>query len=327
MERNGIPGRIREEASRLLSGGIVDLVIGFENGSLPMRTTPCFVTEPDDAWRLVWNAFCSNNLSLYLTRSDKRVGIVAKGCDTRAIVELIKEHQIGREDVVIIGVPCNGMADPAKIAERCGGMTVVGVEDLGGTLMVAGGPGPIALDREAVLHQSCRVCTRRNPVISDVLVGDELEERADLFEDVDAFASLTPGERWAHITSEMQKCIRCHACRNACPLCCCAECFADSSQPQWVGRGTDPGDVLSFHLIRVLHLAGRCIECGACRRACPMSVDLGTLNRKMSADVMRLFGYRAGLDTEAPAPLSTFDPEDVQDFMLEPGSGRECGGR
>jgi ferredoxin len=325
-DRNDLSGRIREEASRLLSEGIVDLVIGFENGSLPMRATPCFVTDPGDVGRLVWNAFCSNNLSRYLKRPGRRIGIVAKGCDTRAVVELIKENQLRRDSLVIIGVPCSGMADPAKIGERCGGADVAGVEDLGGTLLVTCGREPLALDMEEVLHESCMVCTRRNPVISDVLAGEEVEERTDAFEDVDEFASLAPAERWARVTSEMQKCMRCHACRNACPLCYCAECFADSSRPQWVGRGIDPGDVLSFHLMRVLHLAGRCIECGACRRACPTGVDLGILNRKSAADVMRLFGYRAGLDIEAPAPLSTFDPADGQEFMLEPGSGRECGG-
>jgi ferredoxin len=319
METTDRSCRIREEAARLLAGGIVDLVMGFEQGSLPLRASPCFVTDPGDTGRLIWNAFCSNNLARYLIRSDRKVGIVAKGCDTRAIVELIKEKQVRREDVVIIGVPCQGMADPAKLAGRCGGIRITGVEDSGETLVIAGGSTTVPVAREEVLHRSCLVCTRRNPVIYDVLAGAEVEERAgDGYRDVSDFGSLPPGERWARISDEMSRCIRCYACRNACPLCYCAGCFVDDTRPQWVGRGTEPSDVLSFHLMRVLHLAGRCVECGACQRACPMDVDLGTLNRKVSADVARLYGCRPGLDPGEPSPLSTFDPDDSQDFMLEP---------
>ncbi len=316
--------RIREEASTLLSAGRVDAVIGFEEGSLPMRATPCFVTDPADTGRLTWNAFCSNNLAKYLPRAGRRLGIVAKACDTRSIVELVKEKQIRREDVFIIGVPCAGMADPDRIEALCGGAAVTGVEDSGGSLVVSCGSSRITVGRDDVLCGSCGVCTQRNPVISDILIGDPVAERDCGYDDVDSFASLPATERWARVTAEMEKCIRCHACRNACPLCYCAECFADSSLPQWVGRGTDPGDVLSFHLMRVIHLAGRCVECGACARACPTGVDLGLLNRRMAADIARLYGCRAGLDEGTPQPLSTFDPEDAQDFMLEPEPGREC---
>ena len=38
-----------------------------------------------------------------------RTAVIAKGCDSRAIGELIKENQIARERLVIIGVPCEGM--------------------------------------------------------------------------------------------------------------------------------------------------------------------------------------------------------------------------
>lgn len=311
--------RIREETARLLAEGRVDLVIGFEEGSLPLRATPCFITEPGDTGRLIWNAFSSNNLARYLIRSDRKVGIVAKGCDTRAIVELIKEKQVRREDVVIIGVPCHGMVDPHEVRERFGDIRIQTVEDTGGKLVAGDGTALLSMNREDALHRSCRVCVQRNPVISDVLVGEEVEERTrDEFTDVADFASRSAGERWEYIAGEMSRCIRCNACRNACPLCYCSKCFVDETRPQWVGRGTDPSDVLSFHLMRVLHLAGRCVECGACVRACPMGVDLGTLNRRMSADVARMFGCRPGLDPGKPAPLSTFDPDDPQDFMLEP---------
>ncbi|NIO18560.1 4Fe-4S ferredoxin, partial [bacterium] len=45
----------------------------------------------------------------------EKVGIVAKGCDIRSIVGLIKEKQTKREDVFIIGVPCPGIIDRKRI--------------------------------------------------------------------------------------------------------------------------------------------------------------------------------------------------------------------
>ena len=60
-----------------------------------------------------------------------------------------------------------------------------------------------------------------------------------------------------------------------------------------------------------------CIECGACERACPVTVDIRKLNRKMSADVKKLFDYKTGLGIDQPAPLSTFKPDDSEEFMLD----------
>jgi len=318
----GLSARIAEAASRLLSEGSAEVVIGFEQGSIPMRATPCLVTDPSDAGRLVWNAFCANNLARYL-EPGRKAAIVARGCDSRAIVELIKERRLKRSDIVVIGVPCTGMADPRAIARRFPGLRVTAVDESDGMLVIHGGPEPVSVPLDEVLHASCRLCARRNPVICDIPLGDPVAERDPGFPDVEAFASLPAEERRSRVEAEMAKCIRCYACRSACPLCTCASCFADSSQPQWVGRGAHPEDVTAFHVMRAMHLAGRCAECGACARACPTGVDLSILNRRLASDVSELFGCRAGLDENAPQPLAASSMEDSQDFMLDPGRKRE----
>jgi hypothetical protein len=61
-----IQEKIRKTAEQLLADGKADVVIGFSAGSLPMRATPCFITEPGDAQQLVWNSYCLNNLAVYL---------------------------------------------------------------------------------------------------------------------------------------------------------------------------------------------------------------------------------------------------------------------
>lgn len=65
----------------------------------------------------------------------------------------------------------------------------------------------------------------------------------------------------------------------------CAACFADSTQPQWLGRTTDLTDTLVFHIVRILHVAGGCVDCGACDRACPLGVDLRKLTKKVENEV------------------------------------------
>jgi len=67
-----------------------------------------------------------------------------------------------------------------------------------------------------------------------------------------------------------------------------------------------------------LHLAGRCIGCGACERACPMGIDVRLLERKLAEEVEKLYGYRPGEAAEAVPVLSSFAMNDPQDFLTEP---------
>jgi len=63
----------------------------------------------DDAAKLIFDRTCENNLANYLHKlKGKRVGIVVKGCDERSVVGLIQENQVSRDELVIIGAPCDG---------------------------------------------------------------------------------------------------------------------------------------------------------------------------------------------------------------------------
>ena len=331
-----IETRLRETAAELLREKKVDLFLGYEKATLPFRTTPLFLTEAEEAGRLAWNPFCTANLAVYLPRlfqapADAReaenatcpsVGLVVKGCDARSVVALIQERQVPRDKLVLVGVACPGMVDRRKAAEALGEHEALGAgeDDQGNVHAVVEDGTEVALPREQIVAAACLECRSPTPSIHDVLLGAPVDAK-----DPDAarrrtaeFQSKSLAARWAHLQETLSKCIRCNACRQACPMCYCKECLLDQTRPSWVGAGTDISDVTIYHLVRASHLAGRCTECGACVRACPMGIDTRLLVRKMSQEVEDLYGYRPGEAIDATPPLSAFAMDDSQDFLTEP---------
>jgi formate dehydrogenase subunit beta len=310
---------IRKVARELLRDKKVQVVIGFERGSVPLRSRPCFVRKEEDVDRLLWDGFCENNVARYVAKRKEKMAVVAKGCDSRAVVELIKENQVSRDQVILIGVPCRGMIDRSRLEASVAPRRILQAEEKEDLLILKGADFEEAVPRSDFLCESCRTCTYPNPVLADFLVGEPVvEENQDLFADLEAFDAMKPEERWAYLSDEMNKCIRCYACRNACPLCYCPECFVDATLPQWIGKSTDASDTMIFHLMRAYHLAGRCVACGACERACPVGVDIRKLNRKLLKDVKDLFGYEPGLSLDEVSPLATFRPDDPEHFIVNP---------
>jgi len=308
---------IRDEARRLLSDGLVDVVIGFEAGTIPLRASPCFVRDAAEVERLVWNMSCENNLAKYLTRCSGRVGIVAKGCDARSVVGLLREGRIERERVHIIGVPCQGMLDRRRIEAELAGREPLDVQEREGEVILRGDGFEIALEKERYLHASCRACRFRNPVLYDTLVGEPVAEGADddEYAAVRELEAMSPDERWRFFEAQASRCILCYACRNACPFCYCTECFAASTEPRWLNPSNDTTDALVFQIVRVMHMAGRCVDCGACERACPVGIPLTLLTKKVEKDVEEFFHFKAGLDVQERVPLSTFSPDDPGGFI------------
>ena len=130
--------------------------IGLNGGTMAMRSRPCIVKDADDADRLIWDGFCQNNLAVYLRNIKGRTAVIAKGCDSRAIVELIKENQIARERLVIIGVPCEGMVDRALIESELGPGEVEDVIFKHGEMKVNGAEFEKRFNRKDILHHSCK---------------------------------------------------------------------------------------------------------------------------------------------------------------------------
>jgi ferredoxin len=89
----------------------------------------------------------------------------------------------------------------------------------------------------------------------------------------------------------------------------------DEARPQWVGKSQDANDVRTFHFLRAYHCAGRCTDCGACERACPVGINMRTFTKKLEKDCLDLFGWEAGLDPDVRPPLDVYRPQDPNDFI------------
>lgn len=294
----------------------LEFVIGWGRGFDPIHATPLFMRTEADVDKLEWSPLCVHNTATYLpSLRGKKVGVVVKGCDSRSVVQLLQENLIDRDDIVIFGMPCTGVVDLTKIRNAVGDLGMVrDVQIAGDTITVTPGGKEHALALADVLNNKCTVCQYHNAVLSDVFVGEPIEPSVpedQVYADILEFEEQTPAERMAFWESQMNRCIRCYACRNACPMCVCRDhCVAQSRDPNWLSQRHDVGEKMMFQLIHAMHLAGRCTECGECERACPVDIPLVRLKKKINKEIKELFDYQAGIDPEATPPLLAFKVEE-----------------
>jgi ferredoxin len=288
---------LRQTAHDLLASGEVGCVIGYEVGPRH-RTRPAFIYRADDADRLVWNEDCTHNLITYAeqklirpqsgkppdtTNRFTRIALVVKACDSRAVNVLLAENRFSRDQVHLIGVVCDGIRQGAGFNSKPDGG----------------------------IQRRCLACANPKPVLYDTLVGEPEGkfEKGLVFPAEDVYGypvldGMQPAERMQFWLSQFDRCIRCYACRQACPMCDCPTCLYERDDSLWVGMGIGLDEKRTFHLGRAYHLAGRCIGCDECERVCPMNIPISLLNHKLAAEMKAMFAYQAGLAV-TPAPFVT----------------------
>ncbi len=320
---------IRETAHRLLAEKTADRVVGWTQGEFLYDPTPAVFDSAESLERMVYNDFCGANLSKYLineARKPGRVAVFLKPCDSYSFNQLLREHRFERDNAYAVGVPCPSMLDVEKL-RALGIKGVRGVQADGSDIILDTLYGEKRCRRADAMLEKCRACKGKAHAAADEAIAlDWTEEpmEADRFAQVALLEAMTPAERFAYWRSELSKCIRCNACRNACPACTCVQCVFDNPQSGVASKAnSDPAEENLFHITRAFHVAGRCTDCGECSRVCPQRIPLHLLNRKMIKDINELYGdYQAGADTESCSPLTDYTEGDA-----EPGIVRERSGQ
>lgn len=268
---------IKSILSSLLQEGKVELAFGFTKGHYSDEITPYFINQEKAVANFVLNRSCHYMLSKYLLQhKEKKVAIVTKPCDNRALVFYLAEGLLKKEKLVIISL------------DNCPGMEGM---------------------------KACDECEVKEGVIADYRV--DLAGDSNLSPPENPLEKLTNQERFKYFQKEFKRCIRCYACREACYVCACPECFSDSNQPFWLGAGSGLRDNFTFHLMRSIHMAGRCNNCGACERACPEQIDVRALVAhlyRFSADV---FDYKVGMSLEQKSLFTDYRLDDKEIGFIE----------
>jgi ferredoxin len=258
--------KLNEKAAALLQEGTVKLIIGYEQGTEKPR--PLFCTVPEDASRLIFNDQCKNNLAVYLTKKeiigDEKIAVIATYYVMKSIVQLDKENQINKDNLMVLTVDSDG--------------EVIEFND----------------------YQEMEKYADEHVPAPNPKVVTKLEE----------IDNMSREERWAYWKSELTKCIRCYACRAACPLCYCNRCITEVNCPQWIDPWPTPLSNMEWQINRVMHMSGRCVGCGACAEACPLDLPIGLLTKKMAMDINAEFG-----SSDDGNVLSTFNPSDKENFI------------
>jgi len=274
---------IRAICRQLLEEDVVQVVIGYGHLQGASTCHPVFITNPAHVDALVWSEQCHHNLVTYLNRSEIRAlgkaAVIVKACDERAMVVLQRESQLDRAAVYLIGVAC-------EQARRSS-------------------------------SRKCATCDMPAPRFADTVVGKLPDQpgNVDRYEELDWFLQRPAAERMQHWTQELQRCTRCYACRQVCPLCYCPQCIVDKNRPMTIDPSPTLRGNFGWHITRAFHLAGRCTGCDQCTEACPVGIDLRLLNLSLARGAEEDFGYRPGVDPETEPVVGAFREGDRETFI------------
>ncbi|MFX0117151.1 MAG: hypothetical protein ACFFB3_21575, partial [Candidatus Hodarchaeota archaeon] len=273
---------IRKKVEDLFKNDEIEVMLAYLKEPSTGEVKAAVFKKNDTLKNLVFDERCLQNLVNYLptlTARYKKIGILLKGCDGRSLVTQLVEHRINKNQIVAIGVGCEGVKINGNEAEKC--------ED----------------------------CAVNMSPITDYMFGAVKKKKDPTYSRVREIEKMNPAERWNFFAEYFEKCERCYACRQICPSCYCEVCVADQQEPKWIEPSPKLSANTMWHLIRAYHLAGRCADCGECERVCPQEIPMRLLNNALEKAVHDLFSVRPGTVPDELPPLVVLYKDDSDTIM------------
>jgi len=279
------------------------------------------------------------------------IAVVLRPCELRALFELVKLEQARLDNMIFISFTCGGVF-PTRIMKD-------GLHDKLEKYWENIKTGENLED----LRESCRICEHFVPDNADIilnLVGENnishettvllksekgeklLTDKINKFVEIDleseklrscinkrtevkskiygAFETEKFGVDG--LTRFFGRCINCHACSKACPVCYCKLCFFESAENEYNpstletmlnNRGALrlPVDTIFYHLGRLIHVGITCVGCGMCSDACPTDIPVSRIFSKAGERVQQLFEYVPGRNIDEKIPIATFQDTEL----------------
>ena len=251
---------VRQMLKKLLEANVVDAVMVAALTPYSALPMPTLIADPelmDQAEPLApVTAVSAARTASQLTRADtgRRLALVLRPCEMRAFIELVKLHQAGLDNLLLIGLDCPGRLENRDYLEE-----IAKNPDLAASF---------CRDEELQSRaaRSCRTCVRFTPETADLTLGllsGDLENRLAVAASTEvgeeaaaalklastgdvetarkqAIERLREKREAARIVlfAEMKEkagdieglqkltgaCLNCYNCRQACPVCYCKEC-------------------------------------------------------------------------------------------------------
>lgn len=282
---------------------------------------------------------------------DLKIAALMRPCEIRATVELFKLHQIDLDNIILISIDCPGamplteyMNDPKKIAEaykkisekweiseslrppcqNCHRFSLIEGTAADLHLGMLGKNDKVYLIPVSSKGEELLEKLGYEPKDSldewksnkEKILKEKIKNRESFIKEWQKKIKSTEG-----FFNELNKCINCHNCMNACPICYCQQCYFDSQnitfKPEtYIQKSKEKGalrfplNTVLFHIGRMSHMVLSCVSCGACEDACPVSIPVGRLFSMVGDQTQKEFDYIPGMNREEPLPLQDFREEE-----------------